>query len=75
MFSRISEKDWMSYAGSTTRQAKQSTDTGTKSYAEPESISWLSNSEAHRILDRVKDGTMTPYHLICNALRKTGDMT
>ena len=70
----ISNKEWNTYARNTMKQGKQSTDTGMRNYAESESTSWLSRSEANKILDRVKDGTMTPYHLICEALRKTGDL-
>ena len=70
----ISNQEWNTYARNTMKQGKQSTDTGTKNYEGSESTSWLSRSEAHKILDRVKDGTMTPYHLICEALRQTGDL-
>lgn len=70
----IYDKDWNTCVRNTMKQVKPSTDTGMRNYEGLESTSWLSRSEAHKILNRVKDGTMTPYHLICEALRKTGDL-
>ena len=71
-------KDSLPYARNTQTQEKQSTGTGMKNYAEPGStirFSRLTRQEGMQILDRYKGGTTTPYHLICEALIATGDMT
>lgn len=37
-------------------------------------FSEISKSEAHKILDRVRDGKYAPNHLIMMALKATGDL-
>lgn len=44
-------------------------------FSDFERLAPLPLSEAHAILDRVKDGIATPTHLIDQALRTTGDLT
>jgi hypothetical protein len=37
-------------------------------------MSTMSLSQANKLLDSVKEGFMTPSHLICEALKATGDL-
>ena len=60
---------------STTAQDVLSTSTAVRNCSGPESNGWLSRSEANKILDKIKEGVMTPLHLINESLKTTGDLT
>ena len=64
-----------SLEASTTQPAKSSGNTDTKNSSKPRNTGWLSRSEANKILDRSREGVMTPSHLINESLKATGDLT
>ena len=67
-----SNQDFKTSEKNTKTQERLSMNTDIESLREP--MSTMSLSQANKLLDRVKEGFMTPSHLINEALKTTGDI-
>ena len=67
-----SNQDYKTLETNTETQERLSMNIDTESLREP--MSTMSLNQANKLLDRVKEGFMTPSHLICEALKVTGDL-
>ena len=64
----------MNYANDTKILAKPSGYTDSMSASPSMSTTPLNKSIAHKLLDQLKEGSMTPSTLINQALKQTGDL-
>ena len=64
----------MNYANDTKILVKPSGDTSSMSARPSMSTTPLNKSIAHKLLDQLKEGSMTPSTLINQALKETGDL-
>jgi hypothetical protein len=67
-----SNQDCKTSETNTKTQERLSMNIDTESLNEP--MNTMSLSQANKLLDRIKEGFMTPSHLINEALKVTGDL-